>query len=146
LVEDAEVKGRILGMWDVWWAFLDGALSPMLRREPLDRRGYRIFFVLWLVVGTVLGTFLAGFLTTYFFPPPYQPKAQLHWGALLLGILLALLYLYGAIAYLFATARRFLSLGKSPLYALLLFVPLINLYALFVALTKEEVFMETPDS
>jgi uncharacterized membrane protein YhaH (DUF805 family) len=133
-------------MWDVWWAFLDGALSPMLRKEPLDRKGYRIFFVLWLVIGTVLGAFLGGFLTTYFFPPPYQPKAQLHWGALLLGIFLALLYLYGAIAYLFATARRFLSLGKSPLYALLLFVPLINFYVLFVALTKQEVLMETSDS
>jgi uncharacterized membrane protein YhaH (DUF805 family) len=63
-----------------------------------------------------------------------------------LGIFLALLYLYGAIAYLFATARRFLSLGKSPLYALLLFVPLINFYVLFVALTKQEVLMETSDS
>jgi MFS family permease len=133
-------------MWDVWWAFLDGALSPMLRREPLDRQGYRIFFVLWLAIGTTLGAFLGGFLTTYFFPPPYQPKAHLHWGALLLGILLALLYAYGTIAYLFATARRFLSLGKSPLYALLLFVPLINFYVLFLALTKEEIIREAVDS
>jgi uncharacterized membrane protein YraQ (UPF0718 family) len=133
-------------MWDVWWAFLDGALSPMLRREPLDRHGYRIFFVLWLVIGTTLGAFLGGFLTTYFFPPPYQPKVQPHWSVVLLGILLGLLYAYGTIAYLFATARRFLSLGKSPLYALLLFVPLINFYVLFLALTKEEVPRETSDS
>jgi MFS family permease len=133
-------------MRDVWWAFLDGALSPMLRREPLDRHGYRIFFVLWLAIGTALGAFLGGFLATYFFPPPYQPRAQLHWGVLLLGILLALLYAYGTIAYLFATARRFLSLGRSPLYALLLFVPPINLYVLFLALTKKETVMETSDS
>ncbi len=133
-------------MRDAWWAFLDGALSPMLRKEPLDRQGYRIFFVLWLAIGTTLGAFVGGFLTTYFFPPPYQPKADLHWSGLLLGILLALLYVYGTIAYLFATARRFLSLGKSPLYALLLFVPLINLYVLFLALTKEEIVREVPDS
>jgi uncharacterized membrane protein YhaH (DUF805 family) len=133
-------------MWDVWWAFLDGALSPMLRREPLDRRGYRIFFVLWFAVEATLGAFLGGFLTTYFFPPPYQPKAHLQWSALLLGALLALLYVYGAIAYLFATARRFLSLGKSPLYVLLLFVPLINFYVLFLALTREEAVRETSDS
>ncbi len=133
-------------MRDVWWAFLDGALSPMLRKEPLDRQGYRIFFVLWFAIGTTLGAFVGGFLTTYFFPPPYQPKADLHWGGLLLGTLLALLYVYGAIAYLFATARRFLSLGKSPLYALLLFVPLINLYVLFLALTKEDVVRETAES
>jgi uncharacterized membrane protein YraQ (UPF0718 family) len=133
-------------MRDVWWAFLDGALSPMLRKEPLDRQGYRIFFVLWLAIGTTLGAFLGGLVTTYLFPPPYQPKADLHWSALLVGTLLALLYVYGAIAYLFATARRFLSLGKSPLYALLLFVPLINLYVLFLALTREEVVREIAES
>jgi uncharacterized membrane protein YhaH (DUF805 family) len=133
-------------MRDVWWALLDGALSPMLRGEPLDRQGYRVFFVFWLAVGTILGVLLGGFLTTYFFPPPYQPKADLHWSVLLVGILLALLYVYGVIAYLFATARRFLSLGKSPLYALLLFVPPINLYVLFLALTKEEIIREASDS
>ncbi len=133
-------------MWDVWWAFLDGALSPALRREPLDRRGYRIFFVFWFAIEAMLGTFLEGFLTTYFFPPPYLPKAHLHWSGLLLGALFASLYVYGAIAYLFATARRFISFGKNPLYAFLLFVPLINLYVLFLALTKEEIPRETSDN
>jgi hypothetical protein len=133
-------------MRDVWWAFLDGALSPMLRKEPLDRQGYRVFFVLWLAIETALGAFLGGFITAHFFPPPHQPKADLHWSGLLLGALLGLLYVYGAIAYLFATARRFLSLGKSPLYALLLFVPLINLYVLFLALTREDAVGEAGES